>query len=778
MIKHLNTNLIKILALVSLALMIIFSKYVFGPFLYLFDDIGSDTMTQFFPRMLERAHEGNGWLDTYSFHRGLGQNIFSKDLFNPFKWPQYFLGYSAMAHHIIYIQIIKIIFTSYFMYKALNMIGLHKNIVLLGSICFALSGYSIISSGWYGHSDYLLFIAAGIYALELLIQRKMYWPLALVLYFMFGSRIIFFLEFILLYLFLRWPDMDFESTGQSKKNLAILLLKSGALAVLLLAPFFVSSLFTIMNSPRVGGEEALFESLMTKPIFEFVDFDQLVTLFMRSLNPNALGTGDGYQGWNNYLEAPNFYIGLIHLLLIPQAFFLFGKKHKIVFGTVLGFWCLLLLFPYLRYAFYFFVGNYYKSAVSIYLPFCFMYVSLRSLDKIIKGAKLRVIPLLATATIYLILLNYWADYSPAKESIQYCNIILPLLTIGLLAFRLSQKSIFMTIIILMTVVELTSFGFMSQTERKAIKKRDFRERTYFNDYTSEAVAYTKAKTQPFFRIEKTYGSYKGGFNDASAQNYFSTKSYDSHNNNYLISFYRNYGLLRDMEENTKWVMGSVSDFYVQPFLNTKYMFSKPETDVYVWKTMYEKVHEENGISIYENILYLPFGIPIDRVISPENFKKIESKDAKQKSLYRVVVVDSPYLNKDIPIQTSDSYYDSGAFVSTDVTRLRAKSMTMKSFSQSKIIGNIHLNENSVLSFSMPFDLGWKATVNGKPAQLIPINFGLTGLILSNGTFEIVLTYRPPYFYVGCVLFVLGLGWLVFLYYQKRKQLISENPLNE
>jgi uncharacterized membrane protein YfhO len=49
---------------------------------------------------------------------------------------------------------------------------------------------------------------------------------------------------------------------------------------------------------------------------------------------------------------------------------------------------------------------------------------------------------------------------------------------------------------------------------------------------------------------------------------------------------------------------------------------------------------------------------------------------------------------------------------------------------------------SILLWNSRFDAGWKAEVDGHPAALFPANFMMTGLELSAGSHEIMLSYNP------------------------------------
>lgn len=540
--RSISRNQFICFAVISICLIVAFSRYIFGQFLFLFDDVGTDSMALFFPRMLENQYLSGFGFESWTFYRGLGQNALDQEIFNPFRWPQLLLDYKTMGKSIVYIQLAKMLAAMVFIYKGFKLAGFGEKTVFIGTTAYVLSGYMMVSSGWYGHTDHMLFVAAGIYAMELLILKKQWWPLGVVLFFMFGMRVLFFLEFMVIYYFLRLPDLKSER----KEHWAIIVgsVKSGLLSLLLLAPFLGTTIYNLINSPRVGGEEGKFSEMLSRPVFEFVNSDQLLTIIYRTFNPDLLGGGNDFKGWNNYLEAPNHYIGLIVLLLVPQAFLLLSKRHRIIYGLITGFWLLLLIFPFFRYAFYAFAGDFYKSGVSIYLPFSMLFIGLKAFENIYTTKKINLVAL-AISLITCLALLYLLPNEFVNGSLRsFCTILL-IVNAGLLFWLSKSKSpIPYTCIAALTLLEMTSFAFYGQSERIALKKSDLNKKVYYNDYTKEAIAYLNTIEKPFYRIEKTYGSYKGGFNDASAQNFFSTKIYDSHAHNNYVSFLRAYGLLR------------------------------------------------------------------------------------------------------------------------------------------------------------------------------------------------------------------------------------------
>ena len=62
----------------------------------------------------------------------------------------------------------------------------------------------------------------------------------------------------------------------------------------------------------------------------------------------------------------------------------------------------------------------------------------------------------------------------------------------------------------------------------------------------------------------------------------------------------------------------------------------------------------------------------------------------------------------------------------------------------KISGNIELDENKLLCFSVPYSTGWSAEVDSKECELLQADTMLCALPLEKGSHRIELTYKTPY----------------------------------
>mgnify|MGYP003296958065 CR=1 FL=1 len=71
-------------------------------------------------------------------------------------------------------------------------------------------------------------------------------------------------------------------------------------------------------------------------------------------------------------------------------------------------------------------------------------------------------------------------------------------------------------------------------------------------------------------------------------------------------------------------------------------------------------------------------------------------------------------------------------------------------------------KDSLVFFSVPYDKGWKATVNGKAAEIEKVNVGFMAVKVGNGESEIRFAYETPGLEIGAVITVLFV--LILLFY--------------
>ena len=86
---------------------------------------------------------------------------------------------------------------------------------------------------------------------------------------------------------------------------------------------------------------------------------------------------------------------------------------------------------------------------------------------------------------------------------------------------------------------------------------------------------------------------------------------------------------------------------------------------------------------------------------------------------------------------------------------------------SQVQGDISLDNDKILFFSIPYSSGWKAIVDGQPVEILRANIAFMAIPLTAGFHEIVLNYTTPGLVPGIVISVIS--FLLFLYFILRRK---------
>ena len=103
---------------------------------------------------------------------------------------------------------------------------------------------------------------------------------------------------------------------------------------------------------------------------------------------------------------------------------------------------------------------------------------------------------------------------------------------------------------------------------------------------------------------------------------------------------------------------------------------------------------------------------------------------------------------------------------------------MKIIEQSNNIikGTINLKNKKLLFFSIPFDKGWAAVVDGKKTNIEMVNIGFMGLLLDKGEHTVELKYSAPLMKEGAIASAVSIClFLFFIWFSQRRKSKSEIP---
>ncbi len=109
-------------------------------------------------------------------------------------------------------------------------------------------------------------------------------------------------------------------------------------------------------------------------------------------------------------------------------------------------------------------------------------------------------------------------------------------------------------------------------------------------------------------------------------------------------------------------------------------------------------------------------------------------------------------------------------------KLNSNPYELTEFTDTKLTGTVNASEDGVMFTSIPYNAGWKATVDGEETDLVSIaEDGVIGINVPKGQHEVVFTFTPQGFYPGCVISIISLiaAVVVSLTVYKKKKPVEE-----
>ncbi len=781
------------MGLVSVLILLIFHNFIAGNIFYLFKDIGSDTLNQSFPiyKSLTKYINSEGF-PMWSFDQGMGQEIISTSLVDPFYWIIYFFGENNVAYGMLWTELTKIVLTAFVFFKFLSVLKFSNTNALIGALLYSFSGFMIVGGSWIVFSAEACYMAILLLGFELYFTRNSWYlfPIAIALISAMRPFDLYFYGLFLIFYFL---FRHFSSDKFSWKFLitnGLKLLALSILGILISTFFFVSGVQLMLDSPRVSGSSSYFNLLLSRSLFFLEQPIHYITVIFRTFSNDMLGNGSNFRGWGNYLEAPMTYIGILPLVLFSQVFVLLDRRKKIVYSIFLAIFLIPVVFPFFRYAFWAFAGDYYRG-FSIIISFTMLLFSLQVINEIEKQKKINLILLLASSVMLLVLLYY--PYTGIEQVInkeQQSIVAFLIVLYTILAYLFSHtknKGLVLGLFVLVIFIELGYMNYKTVNNRVCLTNKEYLQKVGYNDYTVEAIDYLKKTDPTFFRINKDYNSgptEHTSYNDAKAQGYYGTMSYYSFNQKYYIRFLEETEVIhKGNETESRWAPGVSGRPLLQIFSSIKYNLSKSTKPAFM-QMGYDSIYQVGDVKILRNHFFLPLGNTYDKYIPLSKYQKL-SRLQKDLVLLQAVVTEEPVsadYKKLTEFNVSDTMpIPTWVAIGNACEERKKDTLQIQRFSNNHLKGTIALKEPRLLFFSIPFDRGWNAIVDGKETKPMLCNLGFNGIMLDSGQHTIEMYYKPPYFTTTILLSLSG----IVLYFvcvlidlaikRKKRKTLVDNP---
>jgi uncharacterized membrane protein YfhO len=488
-----------------------------------------------------------------------------------------------------------------------------------------------------------------------------------------------------------------------------------------------------------------------------------MTAVARAFSSDLLGSGSDYRGWSNYLEGPLFYCGSLSLLLAPQAFAGVSRRTRIACGLFALAFVLPVVFPFLRYAYWLFGGDYYR-AYSVLVILGLVLFAMRGLDRVVRERRLSLVTLVGTLVVLLVALYWpWSFEGCIDQPLRLVVTVLLVASAALVVLlaRARTARIASVLLVLLVAGEAAYLSSLTVNRRDVMSADEYRSRVGYRDHTVDAVRFLTERDAGFYRMDKDYRSGPSehrSLNDGKIQRYFGSSCYHSFNHGAYLEFLTEvHAVQPGVEQDSRWTEGLRHEPLLQLWSGHRYMLSK--TGGPRLFPSFRKIERFGDVEVFESDLVLPLGCTYDAVLPRSRFAALGDV-AKRIVLMRAAVVEDDRADvrgafPELPPGAFGPRYPMEAIRADFAARSR-EHLRIEEFAEKRIEGTITVAAPRILFFTIPWDRGWSATVDGESWELVRMNVGFQGLVLEPGEHRVVLRYRPPFFAASIAVSVLCL----------------------
>lgn len=253
-----------------------------------------------------------------------------------------------------------------------------------------------------------------------------------------------------------------------------------------------------------------------------------------------------------------------------------------------------------------------------------------------------------------------------------------------------------------------------------------------------------AESEGFYRIET----------DNTSTNYDmvwghpSIRCFESTVNPSIFTFYREIGMIRTVESSLPIERaGARAMLSMRYYLENNLVTPSKTLEEQGGIVGYERKSEmSDGYVIYENRHYIPMGFTYDSYISEDRYDMIENGVKSDRVLVKDIILTPEQIKKygNLMSEDTQSYTEAiGDEEFLDLCDARAQSAcTEFSFNNDGFTATANLPAENLVFFSVPYDKGFTAYIDGKEADIEKVDGGLMAVCVPSGEHHIEFVYRP------------------------------------
>ena len=699
---------------------------------------------------------GDGFVGAYSYYT----------VFNPFAWlvalfPDSYILYGTMFATILKLSVSMVAAMLY-----MRRFCKKDSYALIGALLYTFSGFTLVNTNFYFFLDVIAVFPFVMYGLEQLIceGKRTVYVLSLMLnaainYYFFVSTVFLVVIYIVFRLELYKPS-SWKIQWKTFWRIALYSILGTGLAGMALIPSF----YAILGSGKATGTIGTKMLLMYWPqnILERI---RTLVAPIESGRYHAFFDGSTWSSSGIYL--PIFGCTIVLQWCVEKRDWL---KRVCILLTVCYF------VPFLNAAFNLFSStDYTRWLYGMALIFSLATaITLEKVEsgeqsinkKLMTGVTLFTVGLLFVPTVIYLLYHYglsvinrFASACATEYFMGYSALIIMLILTGANYAALwhiaNNRCSVKKLVLLITAACAINYGAYNELNY------DLHATDYSNNYYYEkAIVEGTENIDNHFEYRIDYPSDELGMllNYGLFKNTPSVRYYNSIQNSQSSRFAEAVGIIESRKE---VVFGSfeAGTEYIDALLSVKYYYDYDGNSEIPIGFRYLKT--ENGVDIYENENYIPMGFIYDSYCLEEQLTDMLPEDRAEMMLYTMIVqkADEAMVSSYLPLE-------SNLTVTSDLAELASeRKETVCSYftgTSDGFTAEINLEKDSIVFFSIPNDVGWKITVNGEPASVVDVNYGLLGICCDAGNNRISATYQTQGLNLGVMVSTLSFAvWILF-----------------
>ena len=264
--------------------------------------------------------------------------------------------------------------------------------------------------------------------------------------------------------------------------------------------------------------------------------------------------------------------------------------------------------------------------------------------------------------------------------------------------------------------------------------------------------------------------------DKSCLQYFGSTAAPS-----ILSFYPGLGVKRDVRSEPE-----ITNYALRGLLSVEYLITTPEK-----RESFEDEADEgwtyladvDGYTLYHNDNYVPMGFTYDYYVTEATYQT-SIKTLRSNLLMRALVLTDEdvaqygkYLTELSEDMLNDLHYDS---YTQDCADRRAHSCSVFQMNNAGFHAEITLDKPNLVFFSVPYDDGFTAYVNGEKTDILQVDEGLMAVLCPAGASSIDFVYQAAGLSTSRVVTAVAIPvWVVYVaYFVRRKRRNTGAPAEE